>query len=97
MDFHPALSWPNGGLANAEPPMEVRGKFLGIALHQAKKVGIQDEDVRPIVRPTHHTTARLHHPCRCLPFVATRIQRFPLGSCVRFDPRAVATWLRKMY
>ena len=25
-----------------------------------------------------------------------RIPSFRLGTCVRFDPRAVATWLRKM-
>jgi excisionase family DNA binding protein len=27
---------------------------------------------------------------------AGRIPSFRVGSCVRFDPRAVATWLRKM-
>ncbi len=27
---------------------------------------------------------------------AGRIPCFRIGSCVRFDPRAVATWLRKM-
>jgi excisionase family DNA binding protein len=27
---------------------------------------------------------------------AGRIPSFRIGTCVRFDPRAVATWLRKM-
>jgi excisionase family DNA binding protein len=27
---------------------------------------------------------------------AGRIPCFRIGTCVRFDPRAVATWLRKM-
>ena len=27
---------------------------------------------------------------------ANRLPCFRIGSCVRFDPRAVATWLRKM-
>ena len=28
---------------------------------------------------------------------AGRIPSFRIGTCVRFDPRAVAQWLRKMY
>jgi excisionase family DNA binding protein len=27
---------------------------------------------------------------------ADRIPSFRIGSCVRFDPRAIANWLRKM-
>lgn len=27
---------------------------------------------------------------------AGRIPRFRIGTCVRFNPRAVATWLRRM-